>query len=297
MPASSDSMADSGRDELFRSPRSPAAFRFDEAVAAVFPDMISRSVPGYRFNLELVAAIARRHVLPHTRVYDLGCSLGAMTLSIRSALASLPEPPEAVEMVGVDSSPAMIDRARSQLAAFQSPYRTDLTCGDLQQVTVENASLVVLGYTLQFIPEEERAAVIGRIRTGLVPGGVLVLAEKVHEPDPAAERLMTDLHHDFKRANGYSELEIAHKRQALENVLRTETVAEHESRLRAAGFDHVVMLSRHYGFCLWLAQVGEKTTFRHPSGSGKPGSREPDDERPDISAAGEISAPDRQGNG
>ncbi|MFW6322146.1 MAG: carboxy-S-adenosyl-L-methionine synthase CmoA [Guyparkeria sp.] len=277
MTAPPDSKAGDGRDDLFRTPQPPAAFRFDEAVAAVFPDMISRSVPGYRFNLELVAAIARRHVQPHTRVYDLGCSLGAMTLSIRSALASLAEPPAGVEMVGVDSSPAMIERARSQLAAFQSPYRTELVCGDLQQAAVKNASLVVLGYSLQFVPLEERAAVIGRIRAGLVPGGVLVLAEKVHEPDATAERLMTELHHDFKRANGYSELEIAHKRQALENVLRTETVDDHDSRLHGAGFDRVVMLSRHYGFCLWLAQVGEKTTVPPVTGRVTPASAEPSD--------------------
>lgn len=248
-----------GRDDLFRD-AAPAAFRFDAAVAAVFPDMISRSVPGYRFNLELVAAVARRHVRPGTRVYDLGCSLGAMTLSIRSALSSLPEPPADVELVGVDSSAAMIERARTQLDAFHSPYPTRLACADLQATPVENASLVVLGYTLQFVPPGERDGVLGRIRAGLVPGGVLLLAEKVHEADAEAERLMTDLHHDFKRANGYSELEIAHKRQALENVLRTETVAEHEERLRRAGFDHVVMLSRHYGFCLWLARCGANAT-------------------------------------
>jgi tRNA (cmo5U34)-methyltransferase len=250
----------SGRDDLYRDPQPPAAFRFDAAVAAVFPDMISRSVPGYRFNLELVAAIARRHVRPHSRVYDLGCSLGAMTLSIRSALTGMIEPPAGVELIGVDNSTAMIDRARAQLAAFQSPYRTTLVCDDLARVEPTNASMVVLGYTLQFVAPEARADVIGRIHDGLLPGGVLVLAEKVHEAEPDAEALMTELHHDFKRANGYSELEIAGKRQALENVLRTETVEAHEARLRAAGFDDVVMLSRHYGFCLWLARRCEKTT-------------------------------------
>jgi tRNA (cmo5U34)-methyltransferase len=249
----------SGRDDLFLE-AAPAAFRFDAAVAAVFPDMISRSVPGYRFNLELVAAVARRHVRSGTRVYDLGCSLGAMTLSIRAALGSLPEPPEAVELVGVDSSAAMIEGARARLAGFQSSCRTELVCADLEDVTVANASLVVLGYTLQFVPPERRDGVLGRIRAGMVPGGVLLLAEKVHEPDAEAQALMTELHHDFKRANGYSELEIAHKRQALENVLRTETVADHEARLRRAGFDQVVMLSRHYGFCLWLARRCKNTT-------------------------------------
>ncbi|HER19574.1 MAG: carboxy-S-adenosyl-L-methionine synthase CmoA [Halothiobacillaceae bacterium] len=255
-----------GRDDLYREPHSPAAFRFDAAVAAVFPDMISRSVPGYRFNLELVAAIARRYVRPSSRVYDLGCSLGAMTLSIRSALAAMVDPPSAVELIGVDNSPAMIERARAQLGAFQSPYRTDLVCADVAEVEPHQASMVVLGYTLQFVAPEARAAVIGRIHDGLLPGGVLVLAEKVHEPQAAAEALMTDLHHDFKRTNGYSELEIAAKRQALENVLRSETVEAHEARLRAAGFDEVVMLSRHYGFCLWLARRCRKTTAEADGG-------------------------------
>ncbi len=250
----------SGHDALYRASQPPAAFRFDEAVAAVFPDMISRSVPGYRFNLELVAAIARRHVQPHTRVYDLGCSLGAMTLSVRAALGGMAEPPAGVELIGVDSSAPMIERARAQLAAFQSPYPTRLICEDIQNLPLADASLVVLGYTLQFVPIEQRDVLIQRIFDGLMPGGVLVLAEKVHDPDPAAEALMTALHHDFKRANGYSELEIAHKRQALENVLRTETVGEHESRLRRAGFTECVMLSRHYGFCLWLARRCAETT-------------------------------------
>lgn len=260
MTESSPQPQSGDRDNLFRDPQPPAAFRFDAAVAAVFPDMISRSVPGYRFNLELVAAIARRHVQDHSRVYDLGCSLGAMTLSIRSALAGMPAPPTGVELIGVDNSEAMLERARAQLAAFHSPYRTDLLCADLVSVAPERASMVVLGYTLQFVEPANRDEVIARIHDGLLPGGVLVLAEKVHEPDPGAEALMTELHHDFKRANGYSELEIAGKRQALENVLRTETATDHEDRLRRVGFEEVVVLSRHYGFCLWLARRCRKTT-------------------------------------
>ncbi|MCL7750506.1 carboxy-S-adenosyl-L-methionine synthase CmoA [Guyparkeria hydrothermalis] len=272
MSESKPPTATSGRDDLFSGPTAPAAFRFDASVAAVFPDMISRSVPGYRFNLELVAAIARRHVRSDSRVYDLGCSLGAMTLSIRSALAGMDAPPDRVELIGVDNSPAMLERARAQLAAFHSPYPTDLVCADLAEVVPERASMVVLGYTLQFVDPDSRDAVIESIHDGLLPGGVLVLAEKVHEPDPGAQALMTELHHDFKRANGYSELEIAGKRQALENVLRSETVTAHEQRLRRAGFAEVVMLSRHYGFCLWLARRCKKTT-RDADGSVTPGNR------------------------
>ncbi|MFI9653336.1 carboxy-S-adenosyl-L-methionine synthase CmoA [Guyparkeria sp. GHLCS8-2] len=260
MDKSAYPLASGAPDQIYRDGQPSAAFVFDERVAAVFPDMIERSVPGYGFVLQLVAAIARRHVRSHSRVYDLGCSLGAMTLSIRSALASMVDPPADVELIGVDNSPPMIERARAQLAAFQSPYRTELVCDDLVTVEPSNASMVVLGYTLQFVEPESRNAVISRIHDGLLPGGVLVLAEKVHEADPGAESLMTELHHDFKRANGYSELEIAGKRQALENVLLTETATNHEDRLRQAGFNEVVMLSRHYGFCLWLARRCKKTT-------------------------------------
>lgn len=241
-------------DNLYERPARPAAFRFDQQVAQAFPDMIARSVPGYEFNLELVAAIAQRYVTAHSRVYDLGCSLGAMTLSMRSALAQLSTPPSAVRFVGVDCSEPMIERAQGCLQALKSNYQTDLLCADLTEIEIRNASMVVLGYTLQFVALEQRRAVIERVYQGLNPGGVLVLAEKLREPDEHANEMLAELHHDFKRANGYSDLEIAQKRQALENVLVSDTEKQQVDRLKAVGFAQVVMLSRHYQFALWLAR-------------------------------------------
>ena len=244
----------SAPDRIYRAEQAPAAFVFDDQVAAVFPDMIERSVPGYDFVLQLTAATACRLVQPHSRLYDLGCSLGAFTLAMRSALARIEPAVENVRIVAVDSAPAMIERARGQIEAFRSDYPVDLICADIRDVCVEDASLVVLAYTLQFLPIAERLPMLQAIARGLAPGGALILVEKTHEADARMQALLTELHLDFKRANGYSELEIARKRQALENILLTETVQAHEARMHQAGFDSVAVVARHYGFTAWIAR-------------------------------------------
>jgi tRNA (cmo5U34)-methyltransferase len=64
---------------------------------------------------------------------------------------------------------------------------------------------------------------------------------------------MTDLHHAFKRANGYSELEVSQKRTALENVLVPETLDTHRARLREAGFGAVDAWFQCFNFASLLA--------------------------------------------
>ncbi len=245
------------RDRIYDRPQPQQAFAFDERVAAVFPDMIERSVPGYRFVLQTIAQAVPHLVQPHSRLYDLGCSLGAITLAMRAGLDDAGARAEGARIVAVDSAQAMIRRAREHIAAFRTTHPIDLICADLRDITIEQASVVVTAYTLQFLPPEERLTVLTRIHDGLLPGGGLILVEKTHEPDPAMQALITELHHDFKRANGYSDLEIAQKRQALENVLRTETVAAHEERLRAAGFASMAIVTRHHGFTAWIALRGQ----------------------------------------
>ena len=63
---------------------------------------------------------------------------------------------------------------------------------------------------------------------------------------------MTDLHHEFKRAQGYSDLEIAQKRASLENVLVPNTVDQHIERLLAAGFESARLYIRCFN-CVHLA--------------------------------------------
>jgi len=237
------------RDRLYAQPAPRLEpFCFDERVAAVFPDMISRSVPGYGFVLEAITRLARQLVQPNSLVYDLGCSLGAATLALR---AGIDQP--GVACIAVDNSPAMIDRAREHVGAFRSDVPVALRLGDLREEPVENASLVVMNFTLQFVPREEREAVLQRIFDGLRPGGGLILAEKIHHQSPRLQQLVQQAHFDFKRDQGYSELEISQKRQALENVLVTETLAAHQARLTNIGFAEQAVISQHYNFMALLA--------------------------------------------
>lgn len=237
------------RDRIYAEPLTEVGgFSFDARVAAVFPDMICRSVPGYGAILESIGRVAARHAQPGSRLYDLGCSLGAATLAMRRNV-SAPD----CRIVAVDNAAPMIERAREHIEAFRGDTPVELICGDLLHTPIEDASLVVMNFTLQFIPLPERDALMARIRAGMRQGGVLVLAEKIRFEDPSLDALVTELHLDFKRANGYSELEISQKRQALENVLIPETLATHRQRLHAAGFVSCETLIQHYNFACLLA--------------------------------------------
>lgn len=227
-------------------------FRFDASVARVFPDMLKRSIPGYTASLEAIGSLAARFVRPGTRCYDLGCSLGGAAIAMRQGIRA----PDC-EIIAVDNAPAMIERCREIVAADDErsdrPTPIDVRLGDLREIDIERASMVVLNYTLQFIDPRERDETVQRIHDGLVPGGILVLSEKVVDADPAMEALLVDLYQEHKRRNDYSALEIARKRAALENVLRPETVARHRDRLTAAGFSAVAVWFRYFNFVSLIA--------------------------------------------
>lgn len=236
-------------DNLYRTRQARVAeFRFDDAVSDVFADMISRSVPGYDHITTMVGLLATRFIQPQTRVYDLGCSLGASLFSI---LDQIPEC--AAELIGVDNSAPMIERCRAMLEKRHLAQRVDLRCEDLCHTTMANASFVMLNYTLQFVPPEERETLLQRIYAATCPGGALLLSEKVVQPDPGAHRLIDALHLDFKRANNYSELEISQKRAALENVLIAQSAQTHLDRLQRAGYGTVVTCFQSLNFATFLA--------------------------------------------
>lgn len=224
------------RDEIYRGGDGPVErFEFSESVVRVFPDMIERSVPGYRLLLELTPIVVANAVQPETRVYDLGCSLGAATLAARRAIRQ-----PGVTITAVDRAPEMVRRCRQLIARDNSRVPVEVIEGDILDAQIDNASLVMLYFTLQFVPPAQRDALITRIHAGLKPGGVLLLAEKLAFEPALNQSWLDHHHHDFKRAQGYSDLEIARKRQALENVLVPETRAAHHARLRQAGFASVI---------------------------------------------------------
>ncbi len=220
------------QDTLFADPlRAPGPFRFDREVVSVFPDMIRRSVPGYETVIAMSGLLAGRFAVAGSVLYDLGCSLGATTLSMRAQIEG-----RGCRIVAVDNSAAMISRCREIIDADAGTTAVELREEDIVNTAISNASMVVLNYTLQFVPSRRRLALLTRIAEAMVPGGILVLSEKVVFPDAQLNQLNIDLHHDFKRAHGYSDLEIAGKRDSLENVLVPESLATHRERLSAAGF-------------------------------------------------------------
>ena len=225
-------------------------FEFNEDVAQVFPDMLKRSIPGYAASIQAIGTLAANLVQPNSRCYDLGCSLGAATLAMRRNIKAA-----GCRIVAVDNAPAMVSRCRALLATDKKagPAEVSVIEANLQDVEITRASMVVMNYTLQFLPLEERPAIIRKIAKGMNPGGVLVLSEKVVDEDPVVEETLQNLHHEFKRRNAYSDLEISRKRAALENILVPETVNTHKQRLTDAGFRHVGVWLRYFNFISIIA--------------------------------------------
>jgi len=224
-------------------------FVFDANVAAVFPDMIARSVPGYRLVAALSGIIAARYAKRDGAVYDLGCATGAALLSAHARIEDA-----TVKFIGVDFAAPMLEKCRANLAGVIDPARLKLVRGDARDAAIDNADVVILNFTLQFIAPADRLDLLRRIYAGLNPGGALIVAEKVAFDDADDARVQQKLHEDFKAANGYSELEIAQKRAALEHVLVPDTSAAHLARLKQAGFARASQWFQAFNFCAFLAQ-------------------------------------------
>jgi tRNA (cmo5U34)-methyltransferase len=234
------------KDEVFSRPLSEVkAFEFNETVARVFQDMISRSVPGYDLLLRMIGLYASIFLQPNSRVYDLGCSLGEASLVIADQSAAVD-----CDIVAVDNSSAMINKCRQH--PFTRPP-IDWRCEDIRDIDIHSASMVVLNLTLQFLPPDERPGLLQKIFDGLNPGGILVLSEKIVFADAAQNERMQQLYLGFKKTMGYSDLEISQKRNALENVLIPDNEQQHEERMRSVGFTEIYQCFQGFNFVSYLA--------------------------------------------
>ncbi len=234
------------RDQLFDNQINIADFRFDANVVKVFDDMVRRSVPGYDSMIQMIGLIARMYGQENTNYYDLGSSTGAISLSI-----ALNNKHKNNQFFAIDNSQDMINQCKKNLK--NKVNNLQIICADINQINIQNASIVVLNLTLQFIDVELRSNLIKKIYEGLNPGGVLIISEKIHFENKQIQNQITKLHMDFKRENGYSELEIANKRQAIENVLITETKEEHLKRLRDCGFNDTSCFFQCLNFVSFLS--------------------------------------------
>ncbi|NOR18620.1 MAG: carboxy-S-adenosyl-L-methionine synthase CmoA [Xanthomonadales bacterium] len=236
-------------DNLFAKSRATTSgFRFDEQVVRVFPDMIARSVPGYELVVPMIGLLARRYAQAESRIYDLGCSLGAASLAMSMASRI-----RQLEIIAVDNSEAMVRRCRKNVADNTGPVPIDVRLENMLDTRIENASVVVLNFTLQFLDRDQRQILINQIAAGMRDEGVLLISEKICFEDQQEQADQTDWHHDFKRTQGYSDLEIAQKRNALEDVLRPDTEAAHFKRLLEAGFSRPRRWFQCFSFVSYIA--------------------------------------------
>ncbi|MGE4594750.1 MAG: carboxy-S-adenosyl-L-methionine synthase CmoA [Gammaproteobacteria bacterium] len=217
------------RDQIYNNQSDIADFCFDESVVVVFDDMVKRSVPGYEAMIQMIGLLTRTYGKDNSNYYDLGASTGATTLAL-----ALNNRCTNIHFIAVDNSEQMVSQCQKNL--IDKVDNLEVVCNDISAICIENASIVVLNLTLQFIDIDKRADLISKIYDGLNPGGALIISEKIHVNDKNEQARLTELHMDFKRANGYSELEIANKRQSLENVLLTESCETHLKRLSQCGF-------------------------------------------------------------
>lgn len=241
-------------DRLFTTPLAQVPdFTFNEDVVRVFPDMIKRSVPGYPTIVENTGVLAAQFAQANSTLYDLGCSLGAVTQAMRRHVSH-----SGCKVIAVDNSTAMVERCREHLnaqdAMFQELLPVDVIEADILNLPLQPTSLVALNFTLQFIAPEQRLELLQNIRSALLPAGALILSEKLRFNDPAEHNLLHELHLAFKRANGYSELEISQKRRAIEKVMLPDSLEEHRERLYSAGFSEVVVWFQCFNFASLIAR-------------------------------------------
>ena len=232
------------KDEVFSKPITKQ-FEFDADVAAVFDDMLQRSVPFYKEALQLTSRFAALYTEAGGRVYDLGCSTASQLLEIELRL----EVP--AELVGIDNAEAMLEQAHRKIDAFGSKVKA--VKGDILAFEYERSDVMISNYTLQFIRPLEREKLVEKICAALKPGGAFIFSEKVISTEKRLNKELIDCYYDFKKEQGYSAYEIAQKREALENVLVPYTAEENMTMCLRSGFRHCETLFRWANFATFIA--------------------------------------------
>lgn len=237
------------KDNIFQdSTTAPCTFSFDNKVAEVFDDMLARSVPNYRQVIIMTGQILGHFLKPGDLVCDLGCSTGHCLIALAQQLRD-----RQLNYLGLDNSVAMIGKARLKAEMYGQDKNINFTRADILSAQIPTCGAIILNYTLQFIRPLQRQEFLQKIYAALKPGGVLILAEKIISPQNDLNEIFTTNYHDFKREQGYSELEISRKREALENILIPFSISENINLLTSAGFSHCETFCQWYNFAALVA--------------------------------------------
>ena len=235
-------------DRLYRDGRVTQDFSFNDRVAEVFDDMLDRSIPMYQTVIELTAAMLRRLAAPESCIVDLGCATGTTLLTLSRLLPELE-----CSFIGIDNAPAMLAKARRKAQMYSKAAGIEFRDQDITRADLQGADVILCNYTLQFIRPLRRAEFIRSLFEVLPAGGILILSEKVISSGSLLNRSSIDIYHEFKRNQGYSELEIAAKREALENILIPFSVQENIDLLKGSGFAEVEVFFKWINFASFIA--------------------------------------------
>lgn len=235
-------------DTLFTKPIYKQ-FEFDEDVAVVFDDMLERSIPFYKEVIELTCNLILRHARSGASIVDLGCS------TANTLLALFKKSDKSFCLLGVDNAEAMLHLARQKIHAYGA--RIDVMNADITEVSLNPQDVVIANYMLQFIRPLQRVDFVKKIYNTLKPEGLFLFSEKIVFEDKILNKQMIDLYYDFKRQQGYSDFEIAQKREALENVLIPYTENENKEMLKSAGFSTIETIFKWGNFATFVAKKSE----------------------------------------
>jgi len=236
------------KDSLFQVEEIAEDFVFNERVAQVFDDMLDRSVPFYEEVILSIARIMRSILKDGDSVVDLGCATGSTLMRLSSLLAD-----RDFYYTGIDNSSAMLKKAKSKSEMFSKQENINFIHGNIMELSQPETSAFILNYTLQFIRPLHREKFLGHLFSNLRPGGLCILSEKIISHHSNLNRNFIDIYHNFKQEKGYSELEIAKKREALENVLIPCSLDENRSMLQSAGFVEIEPFFQWFNFVSFLA--------------------------------------------
>ena len=237
------------KDTLFNSTGDITPFEFNESVASVFDDMITRSVPHYKEIIEQQSRLTAKFYRIGTEIYDLGCSNGNFTAAFISEMGE-----KDFSLSAVDNSGPMIEFFKKRISGYIGHNRVTPVHSDIMDIKFKKSSVVIANLTLQFIPVRQREILIKRIYDALIPGGIFLITEKTVNSDSGLADLQQEFYYRLKEENGYSKIEITRKREALENVLIPETVEDHIERLKKAGFSAIEIWFKWYHFAAFLCR-------------------------------------------
>ena len=218
-------------DEVF-SKKIDKHFQFDETVASVFDDMLDRSIPFYRENMDLIVKVIDKFIEDGDSLLDLGCSTASLLLQIEREVQN-----RELFLIGIDNSKPMLEQAQKKLEALNS--NISLYFGDILNYKISKSKVVIMNYTLQFIRPIEREKLLQNIFNSISDGGILILTEKIISNNSHFNKKLIEIYYDYKRTKGYSDYEISQKREALENVLVPYTEPENIKLLKSVGFQEV----------------------------------------------------------